>query len=151
VYSTAVSLQNLLPRVPQRLLVVAVAAAATLSALTIDLVRYESFLFLLGSFFVPLFGVLLAHWLLAGRRYTEADVFAAPAVRTPFLLAWALGFALYQWLHPLGPAWWTDLLARTSPPELGIGATLPSFALAFALAAAAGTLRRRTRAAAARA
>src|SRR5215204_1843539 len=37
VYSTAVSLQNLVPRVPQRALVTGVAAVATLGALTIDL------------------------------------------------------------------------------------------------------------------
>ena len=66
VYSTAVSIQNLAPRVPQRALLVAVAAVATLGALTIDLLSYESFLLMLGSFFVPLFGVLLADWLAAG-------------------------------------------------------------------------------------
>ena len=69
VYSTAVSIQNLAPRVPQRALLVVVAAVATLGALTIDLLSYESFLLMLGSFFVPLFGVLLADWLAAGRRY----------------------------------------------------------------------------------
>jgi NCS1 family nucleobase:cation symporter-1 len=147
VYSAAVSLQNLLPQAPQRALVLAAAALATAGALTIDLVRYESFLFLLGSFFVPLFGVLLAHWLLAGRRYTPDDVFAAAAVRWPLLVAWAIGFALYQWLHPLGPSWWTDIAARTSPPDLGIGATLPSFAVAFVLASVAEVLTRRARAA----
>jgi putative hydroxymethylpyrimidine transporter CytX len=147
VYSTAVSLQNLLPRASQRVLVVGVSALATLGALVIDLVRYEAFLFLLGSFFVPLFGVLLAHWLLAGRRYSTDDVFAAPAVRAPLLVAWLFGFALYQWLHPLGPSWWTDLVARASPPDLGIGATLPSFAVAFALTTLAELVSRRARAA----
>src|SRR5829696_4710393 len=57
VYSAAVSTQNLAPRVPQRLLIAAVAAIATLGALTIDLLSYQTFLLLLGSFFVPLFGV----------------------------------------------------------------------------------------------
>src|SRR5262249_15066346 len=52
VYSGAVSLQNLLPRVPQRLLVAVVAATATLGSLVIDLRNYQTFLFLLGSFFV---------------------------------------------------------------------------------------------------
>ena len=69
VYSGAVSLQNLLPRVPQRLLVAGVAAVATVGALLIDLRNYQPFLYLLGSFFVPLFAVLLADWLLAGRHY----------------------------------------------------------------------------------
>jgi NCS1 family nucleobase:cation symporter-1 len=136
VYSAAVSLQNLAPRAPQRLLLIAVAVIATVGALTIDLVAYETFLILLGSFFVPLFGVLLADWLAAGRRYVEADVFAGPALRVGMLASWIAGFALYQWLHPVGPGWWTDLVARTHPQDLGIGATLPSFALAFLLAGA---------------
>ena len=138
VYSAAVSIQTLLPRLPQRLLIVLVAATATGAAIGIDLVRYEDFLVLLGSFFVPLFGVLLADWLLAAARYTESDVFAAPAVRPGPIVAWLAGFAFYQWLHPIGPSWWVDLMENTNPPGLGIGATLPSFALAVALAGAFG-------------
>ena len=70
VYSGAVSLQNLLPGVPQRLLVAGDGGASRpAGALLIDLRNYQPFLFLLGSFFVPLFGVLLADWLLAGRHY----------------------------------------------------------------------------------
>ncbi len=141
VYSTAVSLQNLAPRVPQRALLVAVAAVATLGALTIDLLSYESFLLMLGSFFVPLFGVLLADWLAAGRHYREADVFTGRAVRWGMLAAWIAGFALYQGLHPVGPSWWTDAIGE--PPDYGIGATLPSFVVSFALAAAIAALGRR--------
>jgi putative hydroxymethylpyrimidine transporter CytX len=141
VYSTAVSLQNLAPRLPQRALVAAVAAVATLGALTIDLLSYESFLLMLGSFFVPLFGVLLADWLAAGARYQEGDVFAGPAVRPGMITAWIAGFALYQWLHPVGPSWWVEAIGE--PPDLGIGATLPSFVLSFALGLAVATLGRR--------
>ena len=78
IYSSAVSLQNLVPRVPQRALVVLVSVAATIGALVLDLRRYQDFLFLLGAFFVPLLGVLLAHWLsergaiLAQRRLRRA-------------------------------------------------------------------------------
>ena len=80
VYSGAVSLQNLIPNAPQRLLVAGTAAVATAGALAVDLRNYQPFLYLLGSFFVPLFGVLLADWLLAGCRYRREDVFAAPAL-----------------------------------------------------------------------
>jgi putative hydroxymethylpyrimidine transporter CytX len=132
VYSTAVSLQNVLPRVPQRLLIGVAATAATVGALLITWAEYETFLFLLGSFFVPLFGVLLADWLLAGARYTRANVFEAPPFRPLMIVAWLAGFCLYQWLHPTGPAAWTDLLAHAGPA--GIGASLPSFALSFVLA-----------------
>src|SRR4029079_4820060 len=53
VYSTAVSLQNLLPRASQRMLIVVVASVATAGAIAIDLGNYLTFLFLLGSLFVP--------------------------------------------------------------------------------------------------
>ena len=54
---------------PQRRLIVAAAALATVGALAIDLTEYQQFLLLLGAFFVPLFGVLLADWLLNGAHY----------------------------------------------------------------------------------
>jgi NCS1 family nucleobase:cation symporter-1 len=139
-YSAAVSLQNLLPGVPQRLLVALAATIATVGALAIELRNYEAFLLLLGSFFVPLFGVLLADWLLAGMRYTTQDVFHGPAFRPELIAAWLVGFALYQWLHPTGPSWWIDLVERTNAGEFEIGATLPSFLVAFGLAAGFGVL-----------
>ena len=134
VYSGAVSLQNLLPEVPQRALIAGTAGVATIGALLIDLRNYQPFLFLLGSFFVPLFGVLLADWLLAGRHYAREDVFAGPEIRIAPVVAWIAGFCLYQWLYPEGPAWWTRLVAHTDPHSLPWGgASLPSFALAFGL------------------
>jgi nucleobase:cation symporter-1, NCS1 family len=144
VYSGAVSLQNLLPRVPQRLLVGVVAAVATIGALVIDLRNYQPFLYLLGSFFVPLFAVLLADWLLAGRRYDRQAVFGAPELRAEMVLAWLGGFVLYQWLSPQGPSWWTSIVAHADPHALPWGgASLPSFAAAFALAAPARVAVRR--------
>jgi NCS1 family nucleobase:cation symporter-1 len=142
-YSAAVSSQNVLTRVPQRVLIVAASAAATIGALMIDLGSYLSFLVLLGSFFVPLFGVLLADWLIVGAGYGERDVFAAPPFRAGPVVAWLAGFALYQWLSPQGPGWWVDLVERTSPPDLGIGASLPSFAVALGLGGAASYFARR--------
>jgi purine-cytosine permease-like protein len=128
IYSAAVSVQNVLPRVPQRLLILAVAAVATAGTFVIDLVNYQSFLYLLGSFFVPLFGVLLAQWI-AGER----DPFAAPEFRPGQILAWLAGFCLYQWLAPVGPSSWIHLVDHTHPGQGAIGGSLPSFALAFIL------------------
>jgi hypothetical protein len=60
------------------------------------------------------------------------------------IAAWLAGFCLYQWLYPDGPGWWTSLVAHTDPHSLPWGgASLPSFALAFALTSAAGLLARR--------
>jgi putative hydroxymethylpyrimidine transporter CytX len=142
IYSTAVSLQNVVPAVEQRVLIAAVALISTIGALLIELRNYQSFLLLLGSFFVPLFGVLLADWLVSGARYTSAQIFNAPAWRPELLAAWLLGFLLYHWLHepPLGPSWWVDIVEQTDQPNLGIGASLPSFGASFVLALALGSL-----------
>ena len=83
--------------------------------------------------FVPLFGVLLADWLMRGAHYDERDVFAGPAVRVELLAVWIAGFCLYQWLAPVGPHWWTSLVAHTSPGHSAWTASLPSFAAAFGL------------------
>src|SRR5262249_9964552 len=95
IYSTAVSIPNFAPRASQRVLIVGGAVIATLISLAVDLTQYASFLYLLGALFVPLFGVLLADWLVAGRHYTERDVFSGPAWRPGMIGAWLAGFALY--------------------------------------------------------
>lgn len=136
VYSAAVSLQNVVPRAPQKLLLVLVTATATVGALVIDLVSYQSFLLLLGSVFVPLFAVLLADWLSVGRHYSYADVFGTPALRSELIAAWLAGFVLYQWLYPTGTSWWVDAVATLDPPDWQIGATVPSFLVSFAVALA---------------
>jgi nucleobase:cation symporter-1, NCS1 family len=143
IYSGAVSLQNVLPQLPQRLLVSVTGGIATLGALALEISDYDAFLYLLGSFFVPLFAVLLADWLVAGRRYDRGQIFGSPAVRPGLLGAWLAGFALYQWLYPNGPSWWVDIVERLDPPSWEIGATLPSFVVAFGLGLAAATLSRK--------
>ena len=117
----------------------------------LELGSFQSFLFLLGSFFVPLFAVLLADWLASGRRYEPEDVFGRPGpCASGCVAAWIAGFAAYQWLSPTGPTWWVEQVQRLDPPAWGIGATLPSFAVSFVLAlavsAAHGPCRRRGRA-----
>ncbi len=144
VYSTAVSLQNLVPRASQRALIVGVAVTATAISLPLDLTRYQQFLLLLGAFFVPLFGVLLADWIVAGCHYEPGDVFRGPALRPGMIGAWLVGFCLYEWLaqtQDLG--FWTDFLAKLHPLHGGIGASLPSFAASFALAFAVSLVSRR--------
>jgi putative hydroxymethylpyrimidine transporter CytX len=134
IYSTAVSLQNFLPRVSQRLLITIVSVVATGLALVLSFgTAYQNFLYLLGSVFVPLLGVLVADWLLAGCRYTEERIFDGPDWRPAGLVAWVAGFCLYQWLSPVGPGFWTKLVDRTHPGYVTFTASLPSFAAAFLL------------------
>ena len=144
-YSGAVSLQNLVPRAPQAWLVVLTTSLGTLGALVLELTSFQSFLLLLGSCFVPLFAVLLADWLAAGRRYEPDDIFAAAPFKVGAVLAWLAGFAAYQWLSPTGPAWWVEQVERLEPPAWEIGATLPSFTVSFVLALALATTMRRIR------
>jgi putative hydroxymethylpyrimidine transporter CytX len=151
IYSTAISIQNALPGVPQRLLIGLVGILATIGAIVINLHNYETFLFLLGSVFVPLFGVLLADWLLSGAHYSADRIFRGPALRPLAVVAWLVGFGLYQWLSPQGPGWWTSLVAHTHPGHAGYTASLPSFAVAFLLGALASLPARRPWAALSRA
>jgi putative hydroxymethylpyrimidine transporter CytX len=137
IYSTAVSMQNFFPRASQRLLIVGVAVLATAISLGIDLTQYQQFLLLLGAFFVPLFGVLLADWLVAGRHYSRAHIFHGPAWRPGMIGAWLVGFVLYEWLaQTQGLGFWSHWLARLHPLHGGIGASLPGFAVSFVLAVA---------------
>jgi putative hydroxymethylpyrimidine transporter CytX len=141
IYSTAVSLQNYVPRVSQRLLIVIVSVLATAISLGINLTRYQQFLLLLGAFFVPLFGVLLADWLSSGRHYTREHIFSGPAWRPGMIASWLAGFALYEWIaQTQGLGFWSHWLGSLHPPHGGIGASLPSFGVAFALAFAVAHL-----------
>ena len=70
---------------------------------------YQRFLLLLGAVFVPLLGVLSAHWLYSGAHYTERDIFGSPAFRLGPIVAWAAGFLLYEWLYqPADLGFWSD-------------------------------------------
>ena len=141
VYSTAVSMQNLVPQIRQRALIVGVAVLATAGALAIDMRSYQRFLLLLGAVFVPLLGVLVADWLLRGMHYTRDDVFAAPALRPGSIVAWLAGFFVYEWLYqPTDLGFWSRWLAELWTPHYEIGASVPSFVVAFLLTAAAGWL-----------
>jgi putative hydroxymethylpyrimidine transporter CytX len=142
IYSGAVSLQNIFPRMSYKRLCLAVAAAGTLLAGWLTMELYEVFLYLIGSVFVPLFGVMAAHYLLEARRVARmpsAMPPPLPGVRIAALGPWLAGFLVYHWINPTGPTWWVDLVTRTVSTPLWerfpwLGASLPSFAAAFAIA-----------------
>jgi nucleobase:cation symporter-1, NCS1 family len=141
VYSSAVSTLNLVPRVPQRALIVGASVLATGGALTIDMRSYQRFLLLLGAVFVPLLGVLLADWLLAGAHYTRRHIFDGPSVRPGPIAAWVTGFLVYEWLYqPTDLGFWSSWLGHLPTPSYQIGASMPSFVVAFALTVLAVTL-----------
>jgi NCS1 family nucleobase:cation symporter-1 len=149
IYSSAVSSQNLGPRIGQRWAIVAVAAAgATLAAWlglrpSVALGNYESFLFLLGSVFVPLFGVFVADYFVLKRRALFTDEMfesSAAKLRSRALIAWITGFLVYQWCVPTGPAGWRTGMETLFHGWLHLpfplansaaGASIPSFAAAL--------------------
>lgn len=141
VYSTALSIENLFPGLSHRFLIVAICAVVLLAGWTIPLAQYESFLLLIGSAFVPLLGVLAAdYYLLRGRRYQVQELYEpggaywyTGGVNWRAVVVWAIGAALYlaiAGIHVKGLN--IDGLA----PE--VGATLPSFTVAFVLHAVLG-------------
>jgi NCS1 family nucleobase:cation symporter-1 len=171
IYSAAVSAQNLVPRFPQRAGVILVTAlgvggAAWLSSLQDQgVLTYELFLFLIGSIFVPLFGVFLAdyHVLHRGRGYGPTGLFDH---RGPFRYtggfhlaavgAWLLGFAAYHWTAPTDLPGWSEGVATVFGDWLGLPfplfeggvpasfvAFVTGFALYLALAGIGRTLSRR--------
>jgi purine-cytosine permease-like protein len=154
-----VSLQNALPHLPGRPLVLVLGVLATcLAALVGDLSRYQSFLLLLGALFVPLFGVLAAdYFVLARRRYDTTALYHPHGphrgVRWPAVLVWLLGFLVYNWINPGTVAAWVSLLDGLFADLLHLpfplsarlpwlGASLPAFAVSFLAMLTVG--RRRT-------
>ncbi|MGH2698225.1 MAG: cytosine permease, partial [Actinomycetota bacterium] len=131
IYSGAVSLQNIWPRSSRRVLTLFIAAIATGLAAALTMQLYESFLFLIGSVFVPLFGVLVAnHW---GRSELTPS-----RLRPVAFLSWIAGFVVYHWIAPTGPDWWTEFSALLFGSPLAerfdwLGASVPSFLVAATL------------------
>jgi putative hydroxymethylpyrimidine transporter CytX len=142
VYSTAISIQNLVPRADRRLLTIALGALITGLALLLDIGDYSAFLSLIGSVFVPMLGVLAADFFL-GRRHgrgwnMERD---APS-RWGMIAAWAVGFVIYQLIYPGGVSWWADFWQDVQgaigfTPQTWMSASLFSFLFAGLAALAA--------------
>ncbi|WP_248964466.1 purine-cytosine permease family protein [Sphaerisporangium perillae] len=106
VYSTAMSLQNLLPRVDRRVFSAGVGVLTTGIALFADVNSYGAFLGVIGAVFVPMFAVLVVDYFLLGGAARWDTSEAAPS-RWGMLVPWVLGFVAY-WLVTATPtvAWW---------------------------------------------
>src|SRR5262245_5686528 len=107
VYSTAVSFQNLLPKVDRRVLATAIGIVVTVFAMVLDIGAYQDFLYLIGSVFVPMFAVFTVRYFIkGGHRHWDTSE-RAPS-HWILLVPWALGFATYQLINPGGIAGWKD-------------------------------------------
>jgi len=131
-YSCAVSVQNAWPRVPLRPLLAALGAGSWLVALALDVTRYEGFLLLIGSLFVPLFGLLAADFFLLRGRYVPEELLRPRGrywyrggVNWVGVAAWAVGVATYLAI--------SGQLAAVGVPGVDwLGASVPSLLAAGA-------------------
>jgi len=114
IFSAATSAATVI-RLKVRHLTVAFGVICTLLALVVPMGQFVTFLYMIGSVFAPLYGVLLAdHFLVRKRRTVETvSVFNWPA-----LACWVLGVAAYYAIVQYLPA---------------LGATLPALVLAGGL------------------
>jgi NCS1 family nucleobase:cation symporter-1 len=166
IYSAAVSAQNLIPRLPQRAGVVGVTAIGVVVAAWLvglpdeGVLTFEFFLLLIGSIFVPLFGVFLAdHEVVRRRRRSRPE--ALFDHRGPYrytggfhlaaVLSWALGFAAYHWIAPTSLEGWATTVETFFADWLGlpfplfdgaVPASVVAFAVAFATYLAVAGVRR---------
>jgi NCS1 family nucleobase:cation symporter-1 len=137
VYSTAVSTQNLRPHWDRRVLAFIVGTAATLLALVFHIANYQNFLFLIGSVFVPLFGVLVVDYFVL-RGHVRWDVAERAPSRWSMLLPWVVGFCVYQLVNPGAIPRWAGFWTRFAhdihfTPRTWMSASLLSFVAAAAL------------------
>jgi NCS1 family nucleobase:cation symporter-1 len=108
VYSTGVSVQNLFPRADRRVLTVGIGALTTVLALVLNIDSYLNFLTLIGSVFVPMFGVLAADYFVAGHS-KHWDVSVRAKWRWGMLAAWLVGLAVYQLVNPGDVGAWSAM------------------------------------------
>jgi putative hydroxymethylpyrimidine transporter CytX len=122
VYSSSVSTQSIFHKIKQRYLIIGFTALSTVLAMLIPISQYETFILLIGSVFVPLFGVVLSDYYIVKRRqYTKDMMYGKNVLKIgfPAIVAWLFGVLVYYLLSSLSPIYilqWSQ-----------IGATSPSF------------------------
>jgi NCS1 family nucleobase:cation symporter-1 len=140
IYSTAVSIQNLVPKMTHALLAVIVGVLAIVVAVSLDLLQYENFLLLIGGVFVPVFGILLAdYFAVRARRYEISQLFEQHGgywydwgLNLVGIVAWAIGFLIY--VHAAQPPWLlehADFISWAPVWVTHIGGTIPAFVFSF--------------------
>lgn len=154
VYSTAMSLQNLMPRVDRRLFSVTIGVLTTLIALVVDVNSYGAFLSVIGAVFTPMFAVLVVDYFVLGGR-ARWDISETAPSRWGMVPPWLLGFATW-WILAAQPegSWWDAMwvAAREAAgftPAPWMSAAVGSFLVSALVTLAVGAVRwRRARAAA---
>jgi len=139
-YSAAVSVQNVYPWLRQRWLILGLGVVSFLIATALDITQYEGFLLLLGSVFVPLFGVLAAdYFVLRQRQYAAGDLYReggpywyGQGIHGRGIVAWLVGVVVYQVMNPVTLGAFIPDWPALIPASLSTwGGSIPSFVAAF--------------------
>ena len=118
-YSATCSMLNVSEKISAQGFMWITGIVSILVALVFPMDRYESFLYLIGAMFTPLFGIVLTDYFLIRKRRIDVDALYddagpyryASGFNCVALLSWAAGFATYKLVEVSG---------------LPLGATLPS-------------------------
>lgn len=140
IYSTVVSAQSLMPRLPEQSGTLAVGVIGTVVALTLDVFGYQQFLEAIGAVFLPVFTVVLIDYFMLSQRRIQTSQLATTGGAYWFiggynwraLLAWAAGFLVYDWARGFSSIGYFATLAGSSfsSTPWACGASLPCIATA---------------------
>ena len=128
IYSAAISSQSIFHNLNQRHLIIGFSIVSTILAIFVSIEGYEQFLFLIGTLFIPLFGVLLTDYFIIKRgKYQNDMMYGNKIIKIgyPAIIAWAIGALLYYLLSQLSPIYFAQLPA--------IGSTIPSLIISSLL------------------
>ncbi len=125
-YSSVISAQNIFPGLDYKKAVIGFGIIAFLIAIVLDITRYQSFLYLIGSVFIPLFALLIADYFIFQRgKISSDDLYASEGafwfvhgVNVGAIAIWLIGIGIYQYV---------------AHQALPIGASLPAFVIVFLL------------------
>ena len=128
IYSAAISSQSIFNNLNQRHLIIGFSIVSTILAIFVSIEGYEQFLFLIGTLFIPLFGVLLTDYFVIKRgKYLNDMMYGNKIIKIgyPAIIAWAIGALLYYLLSQLSPIYLAQLPT--------IGSTIPSLIISSLL------------------
>jgi len=92
VYSAGVSFLNIMPKLNERNVGIAMTVIGTIMALVFPIENYEGFLYAIGSVFAPLFAILITdYFIIKKNTKVQADVL----VNLGAVIVWILGVVIY--------------------------------------------------------
>jgi nucleobase:cation symporter-1, NCS1 family len=139
------SVHNIVPQLDRRIIALIIGVTATLLAGLLNFGQYQSFLFLIGSVFVPLYAVAAVDFFFVSRQ--RWDVSDSSRLRTAPVIAWAFGFIAYQLVYPGTVPGWADFWAWLDgrigfPPPGWLGSSVAAIAVSGFVMLVSGLLLR---------